>query len=384
MVKKIEKLTDEQSAQMEGWAEKWIKIGLETSPADRDMFESACRRCYDAASIPWHGNVVWVDSPLTLSMSASLANNLLESILSAPTQSGERDEKALPEAFDEFITPIISRMVEPQIAQSIRNAAVQAMKMVDAPRTVIYSAVKRAAENPRRLFSDWHRYIGGQFWVGGYGWGPAFLSFFRECCDLELEGDLWDRSIAYEQTCQSACWWWPHTMFVIVSDRPNQIHLEKVDAFGNHTHRLHCETGPAISWPDGWGIYSWHGVTVPKSWIENRDSLDPQEVIQVENVEQRAAGVEIIGLNKMLDVLQCKVIDDSGSEDIGQLIELSLPGLDRPGRFLKARCPRNGTIVEGVPYVSDIDDLPINTALAAQAWRIGDPQSEYQHPPKRT
>jgi len=41
-------------------------------------------------------------------------------------------------------------------------------------------------------------------------------------------------------------------------------------------------------------------------------------------------------------------------------------------------------IVEGVPRVSDIDGLPIDTALAAQAWRIGDPLSEYVHPPMRT
>lgn len=86
----------------------------------------------------------------------------------------------------------------------------------------------------------------------------------------------------------------------------------------------------------------------------------------------------------MLSVLNQRIINDSGDEDIGSLIELTLPGLDEPGRFLKARCPRNGLIVEGVPRVSDIDGLPIETALAAQAWRIGDPQSEYQHPPQRT
>ena len=77
-------------------------------------------------------------------------------------------------------------------------------------------------------------------------------------------------------------------------------------------------------------------------------------------------------------------MDDSGSPDIGQLIELELPGLPEPGRFLKAVCPRNGIIVEGVPRVSDIDGLPIDTALHAQAWRIGDSLSDYQHPPVRT
>lgn len=72
----------------------------------------------------------------------------------------------------------------------------------------------------------------------------------------------------------------------------------------------------------------------------------------------------------MLPVLKAKVINDSGNGDIGQLIELTLPGLPEPGRFLKAECPRNGIIVEGVPRISDIDGLPIDTALAAQAWRI--------------
>ena len=86
----------------------------------------------------------------------------------------------------------------------------------------------------------------------------------------------------------------------------------------------------------------------------------------------------------MLEVLQVKVLNDSGNEDIGQLIEITFPGENIKGLFLKAKCPRNGIIVEGVPRVSDIDKKPIKTALAAQAWRIGDPQSEYEHPPVRT
>ena len=86
----------------------------------------------------------------------------------------------------------------------------------------------------------------------------------------------------------------------------------------------------------------------------------------------------------MLSVLKEKVIDAHPNKEVGSLIELTLPGLDNPGRFLKAQCPRNGTICEGVPYISDIDGLPIETAVAAQAWRLGDPASEFQISPKRT
>jgi hypothetical protein len=163
----------------------------------------------------------------------------------------------------------------------------------------------------------------------------------------------------------------------IVSNRPSVLNR---DAAG----RLHSETGMAMQFRDGYGFYAWHGVRVPAKWIEDRANLDPNEVIKVSNVEQRAAGAAICGWQKMLSVLKQRVIDRHPNPEIGSLIELSLPGLDRPGRFLKAQCPRNGMICEGVPYVSDIDGLPIETAIAAQAWRLGDAAAEFQISPKRT
>jgi hypothetical protein len=162
-----------------------------------------------------------------------------------------------------------------------------------------------------------------------------------------------------------------------VSDRPLEYHIDE-------QNRPHCETGPFVRWADGSAFYAWHGVYVPADWIENRATLDPREVIKADNVEQRAAGAAIIGWPRMLSVLKAKVIDDSGNSEHGQLIELTLPGLPQPGRFLKALCPRNSWIVEGVPRVSDIDGLPIETAHAAQAWRNGESQAEFQFPPRRT
>jgi hypothetical protein len=232
----------------------------------------------------------------------------------------------------------------------------------------------------------WHEYLGGQFWAGGWGWGPSFSSFFIDVCGLELSDNIMRASRAYAETVESACWWWPHSHFIIACERPLAIHRELVNPAvtrGWGSHRLHCETGPAVAFR-GWGVYAWHGTQVPAHWIEDKAHLAPAEVLAHPNVEVRAAGAAIIGWARMLSVLEAKVINDSGSDDIGQLIELTLPGLDGPGRFLKAVCPRNGIICEGVPRVSDIDGLPIETALHAQAWRIGDPLSDYQHPTKRT
>lgn len=168
-----------------------------------------------------------------------------------------------------------------------------------------------------------------------------------------------------------------HKDFCVVSDFYQEINLDE-------ENQPHNETGPSILWRDGVGVYHWHGVEVPKHWIEDRDNLDPKEVIKVTNVEQRAVGVQICGPVKMSKVLKIKVIHDSGNATIGKLVEMTLPGLKEKGLFLQAECPRNGTIMEGVPRVSDIDGLPITTALAAQAYRLGDAQADYQSSPRRT
>ena len=222
-----------------------------------------------------------------------------------------------------------------------------------------------------------------RFYQGGSAWAfaAAYTAFGRDHAKLAERGlvkqELYDRYAPWETLAKLSGFRFMHEQFCIVSDRPLEYHVDE-------RNRPHCETGPFVRWSDGSGFYAWHGARVPAGWIENRATLDPREVIAAENVEHRAAGAAIIGWPKMLSVLDAKVINDSGSDDIGTLIELTLPGLDEPGRFLKAKCPRNGIIVEGVPRVSDIDNLPIETALAAQAWRIGDPQSDYAHPPRRT
>ncbi|MDE2101776.1 MAG: hypothetical protein KGL39_31305, partial [Patescibacteria group bacterium] len=206
----------------------------------------------------------------------------------------------------------------------------------------------------------------------GFGAG---ITFFRDVCDLSPPA--LEKFEVTESLIESCGWTWWHENILAISDRPFLLNQDE-------RGRLHSEVGPSIAYRDGWALHHWHGTVVPAHWIERRAELDPGEVLKSSNVEQRAAGAAIVGWPKMVTKLKRKIIDGNPDTDLGALIELTLPGLPEPGRFLQAKCPRNGTIVEGVPRVSDIDGLPINTVIAAQAWRVGDPQSEYEHPPCRT
>jgi hypothetical protein len=212
---------------------------------------------------------------------------------------------------------------------------------------------------------------------GGNMWAPydCYLTACRDILGLRLPEH--EAYASWEQAAIHGGLRVMHDEFCLVSDFPETLLVDDQD-------RPHCEIGPSHRWRDGWSLYHWHGTRVPRHWIERRGTLDPVEVLKAANVEQRAAGAAIVGWPRMAEKLDRKIIDGDPDTDIGALVELTLPGLPEPGRFLQAICPRNGTIVEGVPRVSDIDGLPIDTVIAAQAWRDGLPARDYQHPLYRT
>ena len=339
-------ITADEKARLDDHAKLWIKRAMRTDPIEPDKIIPAVKALYAAAGLK-EPRVVIAPSPLVMAFAYGASAAIWHVRKSAATHAATR---------------------------AATRAATHAATY-DATYAATYDATAcRDLAGPLGLACAgnwWNSYQGGNMWAGY----DCYLTSWRDVIGLQLPE--YDRYSAWERCAIHGGFRVLHEEFCIVSDFPEII---RVDA-GN---RPHCEDGPSHRWRDGWALYHWHGVKVPAHWIEDHANLDPREVIKAANVEQRAAGAAICGWPKMLSVLKAKTIDAHESSEIGSLIELTLPGLDQPGRFLKAYCPRNGLIVEGVPRVSDIDGLPIETAIAAQAWRIGDPSSEFQPSPRRT
>jgi hypothetical protein len=366
-MKEIESLTAEQIAKFPEYVDRWTKIGLSTEPADRPRAEAAIRWMYRNAGLA-DPRIVWTQSPL--------GNCLALQAL----KSGSVGARAMGSVWDNVWDSVwhsvwhsVRDSVRPNVWNSVTSNVWDSVESSVRPN--VWNNVRNSI---RDSFWDsvWVS-VRDSVWVSVYGAHDAgwlsFYDFFAKECGMTYETDalhgLWELA-------KSASWVLPYENVCFVSDRHNICKLEN--------GRIHSEVGPAIQYPDGFSIYAWRGTVIPGEWVENRTTIDPAEILKCSNVEQRAAGAAMIGWPRMVNALQRRVIDGDPDSDMGALIELTLPGLPEPGRFLQAKCPRNGTIVEGVPRVSDIDGLPIETALAAQAWRIGDPQSEYAHPPVRT
>jgi hypothetical protein len=215
----------------------------------------------------------------------------------------------------------------------------------DAVRGAVDGAVRGAVDGAVKqvIAKMWPNYLGGQFWVGGWWWGGAFTSFFREVCGLELEGDLWDRGRAYEGTLQSSCWWYPHRDFVMVCERPTQIHRELVrqdNPRGFGSHRLHRADGPAVAWPDGWGVYAVHGARVPGWMIDHPERITIAHIEGEQNAEIRRIMIDRYGWSRYIADSQCQVVDQV-AEDFeirglrgARLLRKELPGEPEPIIYL--------------------------------------------------
>lgn len=64
MVDRVDSLTPAQEAQLEGWRQKWLAIGLSTEPADRAAAENGVRLAYEFAGEKPPKKIIWCDSPL--------------------------------------------------------------------------------------------------------------------------------------------------------------------------------------------------------------------------------------------------------------------------------------------------------------------------------
>jgi hypothetical protein len=155
----------------------------------------------------------------------------------------------------------------------------------------------------------------------------AFYEFFHDECGLtketeKLEG-LW-------MLAKSANWALPHEKICWVSERH---HILERDERG----RLHSLSGPACAYPDGWAIYSVHGVRVPADIIEDRASITVARIEAEANAEIRRVMIDLYGPKRYLE--------DSGAQVIQQLPENHyIVGL-RTARLLRKEVPEDEPII---------------------------------------
>lgn len=115
----------------------------------------------------------------------------------------------------------------------------------------------------------------------------------------------------------------------MVCERPTAIHRELVRpdvARGWGSHRLHSDSGPAVVWPDGWGLHVIHGVRVTRQIVEAPETLTPEQITKESNSEVRRIMLDRFGTERYIRELGAKRVQ---GDDYGNLYRVEL-GDDEP------------------------------------------------------
>jgi uncharacterized protein DUF6745 len=90
-----------------------------------------------------------------------------------------------------------------------------------------------------------------------------------------------------------AGWWWSFGSVAIVTSAPCVLQCDP-------EHRLHCEDGPALAYPDSWAIWAIHGVSIPQRVVTNPQSLTVEEIRHEPNLVIRRAMLERFGYERFV------------------------------------------------------------------------------------
>ena len=101
-------------------------------------------------------------------------------------------------------------------------------------------------------------------------------------------GKLWWQAVA------PGTWIWPYNKFAIICDRPVRCDLDD-------RKRPHREDDAAIEFADGYRVWVWHGVLVPKRIILFPESLHFKDVENEKNLEIRRIIIERMGHKRYLE-----------------------------------------------------------------------------------
>lgn len=400
-------ITEEEREKMAEHVKLWIKRAFRTEPIEPDVVSNAIRDIYAAADKKCK-RIIIVDSPLVMAVAGGFASAIwhlrksncysLDIAIDNATRNATREYScdaafdATREALDEdtyddtsdvlLLAPEFSTFEATHNAISAACAGVHSATTMDdgvalgaainkvagiAISNEILAAARAATDNatefPRvalSIFSNKKNALFGlecaRRWALMHQGGnmltdrECFISATRDILGLQLTEH--EKFASWEQASIHGSYRFVHEEFCIVSNFPEYI---KVDA----KKMPHCETGASLRWRDGWELYHWHGVAIPKEWVTGKKPT-AQEAITWPNIEQRRAACELLGWKNILEQIQAKSIDKDDDEEIGELLEAYIPDSGRE-RFLKVKCGTGREFCIPVPR-------DMRTALEANAW----------------
>lgn len=205
--------------------------------------------------------------------------------------------------------------------------------------------------------------------IDDYHWVASYEFFLKigliNCMEFEEYLKLVKSNIFYLIAMDDIC---------VISRPP--VHL-RVDENG----RMHSTTESAMKYADGFELFFVKGINFSKKLFEFAflNKMSAKDILNIENVEQRAVVIDHYGIDYIIDQLNAKILDTheavsivTGKNTICRLLEFEISGAPFRAIELEDHSVHKKTIL-GV----EISEKT-NTALGAIAWTFGMSAEEYK------
>ncbi|GII84752.1 hypothetical protein Ssi03_27420 [Sphaerisporangium siamense] len=371
-------------------AAEWDLAAHATGPADRSAAEEGVRAAYHAAGLREPRQIIWFASPAQAATAAVVLSG------GAEARAAVRGSALLPPALLELNAgPLVRDLVRSTPWEKVRAEAASALtptawaaawefvgagfwpqvnRLVGeirrgigrltgeagpAPARTAASHVQREPDDPvegllRRATLD---AVLGQH-------DAPWLAFFdglarASLIDIApLDGVL--------RVSRAAGWWWPFEHVVLICERPAELRRDDLG-------RLHHAVGPALAFPDGFGLHAWHGMPVPAGFGATMADLSPAAIRRQDNAELRRVMLEHYGLDRYLRESGADAVH---KDDTGVLWKADLAD-DEPLTMVEVV---NSTPEPDGTYRTYFLRVPpwVTTARQGVAWTFDIPAEQYQ------
>jgi hypothetical protein len=420
----LPRLTDHASLAAEGevderadeWTRHWAEWGNAGWPVDRDLVEDGIRRCYELWNQPWHGRIVWVESPFAAALVAWLRSATLWTTGSWLSQVGGGQQwqsrgDDLRSRMDQDLRYVagldlfrragtvgdavwsrlglrsaLAHLFTGSFPEDGRHLGATDPAQVRRTLQRVGEQVPGVAPEHVRAMLDAVESGPGTIWcprIPGQLLAPwlARATLLEEVCGRRPAGSLWDRVAAYRDA-NAAGPWTAHQDYAVVSERPVAVRSERMEVPGQShpRHQLHAENEPAVVWADGAAGYVVHGMRLPFDLM--RYGWSAEQILDERNTDVRRVAIERLGWDRFpaeagLTLIHGPVPDPGNPGNTLSLYDLpTRNGLQ--ARLLlctNASPERDGTVRHfGLQVPATMHD-----AVAAAAWTFDVDPTIYRH-----
>ena len=275
----ITTLTDKQISKFQYYVDKWLAIGLDTTPYSLADARPIIDSFYTGIlKKPKPDNII-------------ILNNPIEAWYAVCLLSGNKVKEKVGSQVGSQVGDQVWDQVGSQVGDQVGDqvGAQVGAQVWDQVGDQVWSQVGSQVWDQVESFI-WP-YADGNFNAPFYS---VYDYLFCEVIPCQVE--LWP----VWRDCSKLSLIYPMDNICVLLQKPKNIKMEK--------GVLHNASGPAISY-NGWDIYCLNGVKVPE-WLVKEKHPDPRRIYELDNAEVRREFVRKVGLETLSKALCDRVIEE--------------------------------------------------------------------------